>query len=153
VTPWLFEQETHRALENHCIEHLTGGSMETPSPLDVVTRLVHAMNKGDLEIAVSLFEAGAAFVVKPGVVVTGTVAIRQALAGFMAVKPAITIEAHQIVEAGDVAQYCARWKIQGTDPAGNVVQMSGRSSSILRRQSNGTWLFLLDNPWGTGIIA
>ena len=103
--------------------------METPSPLDVVTRLVHAMNKGDLEIAVSLFEAGAAFVVKPGVVVTGTLAIRQALAGFMAVKPALTIEAHQIVEAGDVAQNCARWKIQGTDPAGNVVQMSGRSSS------------------------
>lgn len=127
--------------------------METPSPLDVVTRLVNAMNKCDLEIALSLFETGAAFVVKPGVVVTGTLAIRETLAGFMALKPLLTIEAHQIVEAGDVVQYCARWNIQGTDPAGNAVQMSGRSSSILRRQSNGRWLFLLDNPWGTGIVA
>jgi ketosteroid isomerase-like protein len=111
------------------------------------------MNKCDLEIALSLFETGAAFVVKPGVVVTGTLAIRETLAGFMALKPSLTIEAHQIVEAGDVVQYCARWNIQGTDPAGNAVQMSGRSSSILRRQSNGRWLFLLDNPWGTGIVA
>ena len=127
--------------------------METPSPLDVVTRLVKAMNTGDLEMALSLFEPGATFVVKPGVVVTGASGIRHALAGFMAIKPTLTIEAQQIVEAGDVVQYCARWNIRGTDPSGNPVQLSGRSSSILRRQSNGTWLFLLDNPWGTDIVT
>jgi uncharacterized protein (TIGR02246 family) len=127
--------------------------METPSPLDVVTRLVNAMNTGDLELALSLFEPGATFVVKPGVVVSGTLAICQTIAGFMAVKPTLTIEAQQIVEAGDVAQYCARWNIRGTDPAGNAVHMGGRSSSILRRQYNGTWLFLLDNPWGTDIVT
>lgn len=127
--------------------------METPNPLDVVTQLVRAMNKCELDSALRLFEPGATFVVRPGVVVSGTSAIRQALAGFMAVKPTLTIEAQQIVEAGDVAQYCARWNIRGTDPAGNAVQMNGRSSSILRRQSNGTWLFLVDNPWGTHIVA
>ncbi len=127
--------------------------METPSPLNVITQLVNAMNKCDLEMAMSLFEPGAAFVVKPGVVVTGTVAIRQTLAGFMALQPTLTIEAQQIVEAGDVALYCARWNIRGTDPDGNAAHMSGRSSSILHRQSNGTWFFLLDNPWGTDIVA
>ena len=127
--------------------------METHSPLDVVTRLVHAMNKSDLEMALSLFEPGATFVVKPGIVVTGASGIRQALAGFMAIKPTLTIEAQQIVEAGDVAQYCARWNIRGTDPTGKPAHMKGRSSSILRRQSNGTWLFLLDNQWGTDIVA
>lgn len=127
--------------------------METPSPLDVVTQLVNAMNKCELEMALSLFEPGAAFVVKPGVVVTGTLAIRETLAGFMALKPMLTIEAQQVVEAGEVAQYCARWNIRGTDPSGNPVQLSGRSSSILRRQSNRTWLFLVDNPWGTDIVT
>ena len=127
--------------------------METPSPLEVVTQLVKAMNRGELESALGLFEPGASFVIRPGVVVSGTLAIRQALAEFMAVKPTLTIEAQQIVEAGDVAQYCARWNIRGTDPAGNAVHMSGRSSSILRCQFNGTWLFLLDNPWGTDIVA
>jgi uncharacterized protein (TIGR02246 family) len=127
--------------------------METPSPLDVVAQLVTAMNKCDLETALGLFEPGATFVVKPGIVVNGTSGIRQALAGFMALKPTLTIDAQQIVEAGDVAQYCARWTIRGTDPAGNAMHLNGRSSSILRRQLNGTWLFLLDNPWGTDIVA
>jgi hypothetical protein len=55
-----------------------------------------------MEMALGLFEPGASFVVKPGIVVNGTSGIRQALAGFMALKPTLTIDAQQIVEAGDV---------------------------------------------------
>jgi uncharacterized protein (TIGR02246 family) len=127
--------------------------METLGPLEVVTQLVKAMNTCELDSALRLFEPGASFVVKPGVVVNGTSGIRQALAGFMALKPTLTIEAQQIVETGDVAQYCARWTIRGTDHAGNSVYLSSRSSSILRRQLDGTWLFLVDNPWGTDIVS
>lgn len=123
------------------------------NPLDAITRLVTAMNAQDLESAITLFEPGASFVVRPGIVVKGTSAIRQALEGFMALKPSLTIEAQQVVEAGEVAQYCARWNLRGIDPTGTVVQLSGRSSSILRRQPNGAWLFLLDNPWGTDIVS
>jgi uncharacterized protein (TIGR02246 family) len=123
------------------------------NPQHVITQLVTAMNARDLESALTLFEPGAAFVIKPGVVVTGQSGIRQALEGFMAVKPTLAIEAQQLVEAGDVAQYCARWSMKGTDPSGHPVQLSGRSSSILRRQSNGAWLFLVDNPWGAEIVS
>lgn len=127
--------------------------MERSSPLDVITRLVTAMNARDLETAMTLFEPGASFVMKPGVVVSGTAGIRQALEGFMALKPTLTIEAQQIVQAGDIVQYCARWSLTGVDSTGAAVQLSGRSSSILRRQYNGKWLFLVDNPWGTDIVV
>jgi len=130
-----------------------GASVETSSPLDVITQLVTAMNAQDLECAMALFEPGASFVIKPGVVVSGTNGIRQALEGFMALKPTLTIQAQQVVQAGDVAQYCARWSIKGIDPTGTAIQLGGRSSSILRRQSTGRWLFLVDNPWGTDIVA
>lgn len=127
--------------------------METMSPLDVITRLVTAMNAQDLKTAMTLFEPGASFVMKPGVVVSGTSGIRQALEGFMMLKPTLTIEAEQVVQAGDVAQYCARWSLKGVDPTGTAVQLGGRSSSILRRQADGRWLFLVDNPWGTDIVS
>ncbi|MBH0193730.1 MAG: hypothetical protein HP492_18560 [Nitrospira sp.] len=97
-------------------------------------------------------QLGAAFVMKPGLVVNGTSGIRQALEGFMALKPTLTIEAQQLVQSGDVAQYCARWSLKGIDPTGTAVILGGRSSSILRRQSDGRWLFLVDNPWGTDIV-
>jgi uncharacterized protein (TIGR02246 family) len=127
--------------------------MNTPSPLDAIAQLVNAMNNCQLESALALFEPGAAFVMQPGVVVSGTAGIRQALEGFMALKPTLTIEAQQVVEAGDVAQYCARWSIKGIDLTGAAVQLGGRSSSILRRQPDGRWLFLVDNPWGTDIVV
>lgn len=40
-----------------------------------------------------------------------------------------------------------------TGPAGNPVQINGRSSAILRRQADGNWLIALDNPWGTDVVA
>lgn len=126
--------------------------MEVPGPLGVASQLVTAMNACDLESALTLFESGASFVMKPGVVVNGTAGIRQALEDFMALKPKLTIDAQQIVQAGDVAQYCARWSIKGIDLTGAAVQLGGRSSSILRRQPDGRWLFLVDNPWGTDIV-
>jgi uncharacterized protein (TIGR02246 family) len=126
--------------------------MEPSHPLTVITQLVTAMNARDLETAMILFEPGASFVMKPGLVVSGTAGIRQALEGFMALKPTLTIEAQELVQAGDVAQYCARWNIEGVDPNGTPVQLRGRSSSILRCQPDGRWLFLVDNPWGTDII-
>ncbi len=127
--------------------------METSSPLTVIPQLVTAMNTQDLETAMALFEPVASFVMKPGVVVNGTAGIRQALEGFMALKPTLTIEAQELVQAGDIAQYCARWSLKGIDSTGAAVQLGGRSSSILRRQSNGKWLFLVDNPWGTDIVV
>lgn len=123
------------------------------SPLNVITQLVAAMNAKNLETAMTLFEPSASFVLKPGVVVSGTAGIRQALEGFMALKPTLTIEAQQLVQAGDVAQYCARWCIQGVDPTGTAVRLGGRSSSILRRQPDGQWLFVVDNPWGTDLVV
>jgi ketosteroid isomerase-like protein len=65
--------------------------METTTPSDVINQLVTAMNKCELESALTLFEPGASFVVKPGVVVSGISGIRQALEGFMALKPTLTI--------------------------------------------------------------
>lgn len=107
--------------------------MKPLSPPDAVTQFVNAMNNGDLETALGLYEPGASLVAQPGVVVTGTLALREALAGFVALKPTMTSEAHQVVEAGDIALYCSQWNLRGTEPAGNPVQMSGRSSDILRR--------------------
>lgn len=127
--------------------------MKSHSPQDAVEQFVQAMNRGDLEKALSLYEPGAAFVVRPGVVVTGTPALREALAELAMLKPALTTEAREVVEAGDIALYCARWTLRGTDPAGNVVEQRGCSSDVLRRQADGSWRIALDNPFGADIVS
>lgn len=139
-------------MQNSTFLTLKGTVMKTLDPLDAVAQFVDAMNQGDLETALSFYEPQASFVVKPGVVVIGTIAIREALTEMVALKPTLSTEAQQVVEAGDIALYCSRWSLCGTDPVGNVVQMNGCSSDVLRRQPNGNWRIALDNPWGTEII-
>lgn len=126
--------------------------MKMIGPLDAVAQFVDAMNQGDLETALSFYEPRASFVVEPGAVVIGTMAIREALAEMLALKPILSTEAQQVMETGDLALYCSRWNLRGTDPMGNTVQLNGCSADILRRHANGNWRIVLDNPWGTEII-
>lgn len=122
-------------------------------PIDTVNQLVSAINRGDLEGAASLYEPGAVLVVQPGKPARGPAQLREALAGFIALKPTLTSEAQEVVEAGDVALYVSRWNLRGTDPAGKALVLAGVSSDILRRQGDGRWLIALDNPWGGQILA
>ncbi len=124
--------------------------MNTPS--DAVRQLVEAINEGNLEKAVGAYEPGASLVVQPGQVATGAKALREALAGFIALQATLTTEAHKIMESGDLALYLSRWSLRGKDPQGKEVKMSGVSSDILRRQPDGRWLIALDNPWGAALL-
>lgn len=122
-------------------------------PIDTVNRLVDAINRGDLEAAVATYEPGAILIAQPGQVARGAEQVRQALAGFIALKPALKSELQAVVEAGELALYASRWSLRGTDPGGKAVSMSGESADVLRRQADGRWLIAIDNPWGAQVLA
>jgi len=121
-------------------------------PAKTVARLAEAINRGDLDAALALYEKDAVMVVQPGQLARGAAEVRSALAGFIALKPMLRMEAEQVVEAGALALYLGRWSLRGTDPSGQPVVMSGESSDILRRHKDGRWLIALDNPWGAQIL-
>jgi uncharacterized protein (TIGR02246 family) len=112
-----------------------------------------AINSGDLKRAATMYEPDAVMVVQPGKLARGAVQLREALAGFIALKPTLKSEAHEVIEAGDVALCVSRWNLRGTDPEGKAVVMDGESADILRRQEDGRWLIALDNPWGDQVLA
>ncbi len=122
-------------------------------PIDTVAQLVQAINRGDLAAAVTLYESTAILVVRPGKLARGTAEIREALAGFVALKAILRSEEQRVLEADNVALYLGRWSLQGEDPAGRPVALSGESTDVLRRQSDGRWLIALDNPWGAQLLS
>ncbi len=120
----------------------------TPEELDRL--FSQALNAGDLDALVALYEPGAAFNSEPGgPVVTGAEAIREALGGFLALKPTMAIEVRNLGQSGDLAFTSGRWSLTGTDPEGNSVNLGGQSAEVCRRQPDGTWLFAIDLPFGT----
>lgn len=126
--------------------------MTSPNPHQTIKNLIEAINRSDLDTALSYYEPEAILIAQPGTICLGKDAIRTALEGFIALKPELKGQAHKIIDVGNLALYCSRWTLIGTSYDGKRVEMSGMSSDVLRRQPDGRWLVAIDNPWGTSII-
>ncbi|MBI3800811.1 MAG: SgcJ/EcaC family oxidoreductase [Deltaproteobacteria bacterium] len=123
--------------------------MPARKPEECDTLLVEAINRGDLEAALALYEPNASLVQDSGDVITGLGAIREVMQGFLALKPKFTI-AVKAVQSGDgsLALLRAKWSLTGTGSDGKSMVMSGNSTEVVRRQSDGMWRFVIDNPHG-----
>ncbi len=58
-------------------------------------------------------------------------------------------ELQPIIEAGDLALIISKWTLKGTDPTGAAVDLAGQTADVVRRQADGSWLFVIDNPYGS----
>lgn len=122
--------------------------MAARNPDEIDALFEKALNAGDLDALLALYEPTATFTVEPGKVVSGTAAIREALTGFLALKPSISLKPRILGNAGDVALVSSAWVLEGTGPDGKPVALTGTSAEVVRRQADGTWKFVVDSPWG-----
>jgi ketosteroid isomerase-like protein len=111
------------------------------------------MNKGDVETAWSCYQDQAVLIAQQGYIARGRDAIRAVLEGLISLKLSLRGEAHQLVDAGDIALYCSRWMLVGTSLEEKHVEMTDVSSDVLRRQNDGQELIAVDNPLGTSIVS
>jgi len=123
------------------------------SPEIAVREFFKTFSQGDVEAILAFYEPNAAFVAQPGQVAEGTAALRTALNGFLSMKPTLSMGKLQLVVAGDLALSLVTWTLQGTGADGKTVQMEGTTTDVLRRQADGRWLLVIDNPWGVGILG
>jgi len=118
------------------------------NPVELDRLFEHALNAGDIDALVALYEPQAALMPSPGNVVVGAAAIREALAGFLAAKPTITTSGKLVAQTGDVALLANRWTLNMTGPDGKPTTMTGNAVELARRQPAGHWLFAMDMPFG-----
>ena len=118
----------------------------SPEELDVL--FASAINAGDIEAVMKLYETGACLMPEPGEVASGTKAVREALSGFLAMNPRIKLDVKKLAEAGGIALTTSKWILEGTGADGKPVKIEGQSAEVARRQPDGTWLFVIDNPYG-----
>ena len=123
--------------------------MPARSPEEIHPLFGQAFSAGDLDGLMALYEPTAKLFPQPDhSPVTGAAAIREALQGFLALKPTFTLETMTAVQAGDIALLRSRWKLSGKAPDGTQVEMAHRGVEIARRQANGSWLLVIDHPFG-----
>ena len=127
--------------------------MATISPEMAVRNFFRLFNEGNVEAVMAMYEPDAILIAPPGQVAQGEADRRAALNGFLSMKPTLQLGALNVVLAGDIALSIANWTMTGTAPDGSPVKMQGTTSDVLRRQADGTWLFVIDNPWGSAILG
>ena len=127
--------------------------MSKLSPEATVHEFVTAINGGDAETALALYEPNGILVGQPGQVAVGTEQLREALNAIAALKPTITTEKEEVLVNGDIALYMSNWSMTGTAPDGSAVNDRGKSSDVFHRQPDGSWLIAIDNPRGSEILG
>jgi len=125
--------------------------MSVQNPRQLNQAWEKAYNGGDLDALVELYEPEATVIPEPGSPVTGQAAIREALAPLLALKGQIQLRTTAVIESGDLAVVYAEWSLTGgTDPGGSPVNLDGRSTELMRRQSDGSWRDVIDDPFSRG---
>jgi uncharacterized protein (TIGR02246 family) len=119
--------------------------MPVDSPEEIHAVFEDAFNSGDADALLALYERDAVFEAEPGQLVSGTDAIREVLGVFLAFQGTLTMH-KKVVAAGDIALVKGSWSLTGTGPDGSEVNLSGESTEIVRRQADGTWLYVIDIP-------
>jgi ketosteroid isomerase-like protein len=120
--------------------------------LSTIDAMTDAFHKGDIDGIMRTYESGAVVVGQPGSPVSGTPGLRAMFAGFVAAKAHFTFLGHEVIQADDLALHLTPWRMAGVGPDGTAIEARGLSVAILRRQSDGRWLMVIDDPYGDALL-
>ncbi len=110
-----------------------------------------AVNAGDVDAVVALYEPEGSLMRHDGGVATGHAAIREVLAALVAIQPALRNNVVRIVQAGDgLALLYNDWAMSAKGRGGHRIERTGKAVEVVRRQADGTWRFVVDDPYARG---
>lgn len=119
------------------------------TPEEVLNSVTEGINAGDLDSLVTLYEPLACFASQPGQLAKSPDGILESLRGFIDMNGKLDLKVKRVLRASDVALVTTEWSFSGTGSNGKRVDITAKSADVLRQQPDGTWRFVIDNPWGT----
>jgi uncharacterized protein (TIGR02246 family) len=117
-------------------------------PEDCDRIFIKAMRSGDIDTVVALYEPDAIFIRPDGKRAIGHNEIRRFLEEEAARKATYVIQDIVAVLGGDGTIAITRMRISmsWTGRDGKENSMQARTTEVLRKQSDGTWRFVIDSP-------
>lgn len=120
--------------------------------IDVILKMTTAFHDKDISGVMASYEPGAVIVFEPEKPVSDRAAIQDGFFGFFAVNPKFEYAGHEVFINGNLAVHFAPWTMTGKAPDGTPITQSGLSVAVLRRQPDGRWLMVFDNPFGQHLL-
>ena len=125
--------------------------MFAAKPEDAVELLDKAFNEGDLATVLSFYEDNAVVITEPGKSARGKEELKDFFEGIMqAGSSAKQLKTH-VIEADGIALFLSRWTLEVKDAS--VPSRTFTATTIFRRQQDGGWKVLIDNPLGPLVLG
>jgi uncharacterized protein (TIGR02246 family) len=102
-----------------------------------------AFNAGDAAALASLYEPGAQLLGEDGSVASGIDEIGAVWASFVASGGRLTLTTRSAFAQEDLALLSNEWKFE----LDGMVAASGITAEVARRQRDGSWKYVIDNPY------
>ncbi|QDY75216.1 YybH family protein [Streptomyces qinzhouensis] len=123
--------------------------MPAQRPQDIPGLIAEAFNTNDPQAMLDLYEPDGILVTPPdGAQEKGLAAVAEALKPMFAAITTAAITMTSALRSGDLAMTHADWHLKGTDETGKPIDLKGKGTVVSRRQPDGTWRIVFDDPVG-----
>lgn len=123
-------------------------SVEEEKVMQVITKMTTAFHKKDIDGIMATYEPSAVVVFEPKRPISNKKELKETFIEAFAINPKFTYSGHEVFVTGDTAIHLAPWTMLGMAPDGTKIKQIGLSIAVLRKQEDGSWLMIFDNPHG-----
>jgi len=117
-------------------------------PEDMNNTFTQAYNSGNVDNIDLLFESEAKVVTYDKSTISGQKEYHQEHLNLLKLGGKMTSINQSCIIFEDIALLSAAWKINTWNEDGEPLEISGKSTEVIRKQNDGTWLYVIDSPFG-----
>lgn len=125
---------------------------EQKEVLNAIENMTKAFENKDIDAVMACYEPKAVVVFEPESPISNKAILRKMFTGMSMANPIFTYSGHEVFITGNIATHIAPWSMIAKTPDGKEIKQSGLSIAVLRKQDNGKWLMILDNPHGQFLL-
>ncbi|WP_185960967.1 YybH family protein [Aliiroseovarius halocynthiae] len=128
-------------------------TLDQTNALLAVETMTEAFQNKDIATVMSAYEPGATVVFDPDAPISDAAQLEEMFRNMSMINPVFDYaQGHDVIVRGDIAMHIAPWTMTGVTPDGQTIAQSGLSVAILRRQLDGSWKMVIDNPHGGRLL-
>lgn len=117
-------------------------------PEDMNKTFAQAYNSGNVDNIDLLFESEAKVVTYDNSTISGQKEYHQEHLNLLKIGGKMISINQSCIVFENIALLSAEWKINTWNEDGEPLEISGKSTEVIRKQNDGTWLYVIDNPFG-----
>jgi ketosteroid isomerase-like protein len=122
--------------------------MSVMRPEEMNRAFAEAVTSGELERVLELYEPDALLAPRPGERAHGRGEIRAALQELLALGGEMESRNVWCMQVGELALLQGEWRFRGAAPDGSPLELASRTAEVVRRQPDGSWLYVIDHAFG-----